>query len=318
MNPLGDNAADSTYFLSEDSGLTDAANAVRFVKEHGSDLLYIPRWRKWLAWDGRRWLDDSGIAVQQRAKRYAESLWQQLGEVAKVGDRASLGKAQTFVRSSNARARIRDFVELAASDDRVVCPVDKLNAHRTLLNCKNGTVDLKTGVLRQHDKSDFITQLAPVSYDSNASCPRWLETLRLIFCGDAELIRYVQQLLGHSISGDTVEQILPIAYGNGANGKSTIWNVIIDLLGDYAALANDDLLLGENRNHQTEKASLYQKRFVAISEPANRTPRRISESYDRHLAGAFNQGGRTPLLAGYRRALGSSRRRPFPHWFPHQ
>ena len=69
-----------------------------------------------------------------------------------------------------------------------------------------------------------------------------------------------------SISGDTGEHILPIACGNGFNGKSTIWNVIIELAGDYGAVAMDSLVMGTKDEHSTEKAQLYQKRIVAISE----------------------------------------------------
>lgn len=274
---------DSLYALTEDSGRTDAANAVRFIDENHGDLLYVPPWKKWLSWDGRRWHDDAGVAIQQRAKRYAESLWLELGEVAPGCDRNLFGKVQTFVKRTNERAKINDFIALAASDYRVVCQVADLNANPMLMNCKNGTLDLTTGELRPHDPADRITQLAPVAYDCTADCPRWLETLELIFDGDGELVRYVQQLLGYSISGDTGEHILPIAYGSGCNGKSTIWNAVIELLGDYGWLANDDLLLGERKNHQTEKASLYQKRFVAISEPEKNAS--LRESRVKELTG---------------------------------
>ncbi len=271
------------YDLSEDSGRTDAANAVRFIGSYADKLLHVPPWRKWLAWDGKRWLDDSGVAVQQRAKRYAEGLWSQLGDIGKTCDRDELGKVQTFIKRTNERAKIRDFIELASTDPRIVCHVDELNANPMLLNCSNGTIDLRTGELRKHSSADRITQLAPVDYEPSADCSEWLKTLDLIFDGDAELIRYVQQLLGYSISGDTGEAILPIAYGSGCNGKSTIWNAMNDLLGDYAAVANDDLLLGERANHQTEKASLYQKRFVAISEPEKNAS--LRESRVKELTG---------------------------------
>ncbi len=271
------------YDLSEDSGRTDAANAVRFIDLYSDKLLHVPPWHKWLTWDGKRWLDDSGVAVQQRAKRYAEGLWSQLGEVGKTCDRDDLGRVQTFIKRTNERAKISDFVSLASTDERIVCQVAELNANPMLLNCANGTIDLRTGELRKHDPADRITQLAPVAFDPNADCPRWLETLALIFANDAQIIRYIQQLLGYSISGDTGEHILPIAYGLGCNGKSTIWNATNELLGDYAAVANDDLLLGERANHQTEKASLYQKRFVAISEPEKNAS--LRESRVKELTG---------------------------------
>ncbi|TWT76203.1 hypothetical protein CA13_66940 [Planctomycetes bacterium CA13] len=264
---IGEGSKDDTGDLLSESGRTDAANADRFIDRFATELLYIPPWRKWLTWDGARWHDDDGIGVMQRAKRYGRNLWHKLAEAAQHVDRDELGRIQTYVKSTNHRRRIEDFTCLAAVDERIVCVVDELNEDPNLLNVANGTVDLSTGCLRAHNPADRITQLANVVYDPTATCQKWIETLNLIFSDDAELIGYVQKLLGYSMTGDTGEHILPIAYGSGCNGKSTIWNVVTELLGDYAGLANDALLLGDKDNHPTEKASLYQKRFMAISEP---------------------------------------------------
>ena len=253
--------------LTRASERTDVANARRFVDAYHQELLFVPPWGKWLSWDGQRWADDSGTGARQRAKRYADSLWPALLKAAEELDGRELAKVQSFIRATNGRNGIEAFLALAAVDERVVCGVDELNADPLLLNVANGTLDLTTGKLRPHNPADRITQLAPVNYDPAAECPRWTETLRLVFDDDAELIGYAQRLLGYSISGDTGEHVLPICYGSGNNGKSTVWGTVVELLGDYAQLAGEDLLLGERSNHPTDKASLYQLRFVPISEP---------------------------------------------------
>lgn len=266
---------------------TDAGNAKRFIDRFAAELLYVAPWRKWLSWDGRRWAIDHSVGVNQRAQEFAESLWDEFVAVAKhiQGDDAAkvLNSLRSFVQKTNSNNGIANFLQVAAYEPRVVCQVDALNANAYLLNVGNGTIDLKTGELRPHNPSDRITQLAPVEYDPNADCPKWIYTLGLIFDGDLELIRYVQQLLGYSIAGDTGEHILPIAFGDGENGKSTIWGTVSELLGDYATLANDDLLLGDKSNHPTEKASLYQMRFVAISEPQKNSS--LRESRVKELTG---------------------------------
>ncbi len=248
-------------------GQTDSAHAARFVDQYHRELLYVPPWKKWLCWDGTRWADDSGVGVLQRAKRYGQSLWKEIGKIAPHVERDRLARIVTAIKQANQTGKIRSFLDLAAVDERVVCHVDELNADPALLNVANGMIDLETGKLRPHNPADRITQLADCVYDPDATCPEWERTLALAFGGDSDLIRYTQKLLGYSVSGDTGEHILPIAWGKGCNGKSTVWNVITDLLGEYATLANDDLLLGQKANHPTEKATLYQKRFVAISEP---------------------------------------------------
>ena len=255
----------------------------RIAEANHSELLYVPPWRKWLSWDGQRWCSDDGVGVNQRASRYATSLWKLTGDLARDLGRNDLARVITYIKRTNDACKMNDFRKLAAYDERVVCPVDELNIDPTLLNVANGTIDLTTGELRPHNPADRITQLADVVFDPNATCTTWLSSLKLYFDGDDELTRYVQQLLGYSISGDTREHILPIAFGTGNNGKSTVWNSAAELLGDYAALANDTLLMGTKDNHPTDKASLYQKRFVAISEPEKGS--HLKESRVKELTG---------------------------------
>ena len=256
-----------SFLAEEGSGLTDLANAKRFVDAYKSEILFVPEWKKWLSWDGQRWANDSGVGVRQRAHQYAESLWAELGKVgAKASDQHVLDICR-FVKSTNQANKIKAFLELAQVDNRIVCPAADLNANRMTLNVQNGTIDLETGQIRPHDPLERLTQLAAAKYDADATCPKWLETLRVVFDGDAELIRWIQQILGYAITGDTGEHILPTAWGHGQNGKSTIWSVVVGLLGDYGSLAPESLLMGDKQNHPTEIAQLYQKRFVAISEP---------------------------------------------------
>lgn len=267
--PTAEQLEASLYsFLNPDgAGLTDLANAKRFVDRFADEVLFVPEWRKWLAWDGTRWADDSGVGVRQRAHRYAESLWNELAAIGRHVDASTVSQICRFIKASSQAAKIDAFLKLAQVDDRIVCPVAKLNSNFHVLNVKNGTIDLRSGELKDHDPCDRITQLAGSSYDPDADCPEWLKTLEIVFAGDAQLIRLVQQILGYAISGDTGEHLLPIGWGDGNNGKSTIWSVVVELLAEYAGLANESLLMGDSKNHPTEIAQLYRKRFVAISEP---------------------------------------------------
>jgi putative DNA primase/helicase len=253
----------------QDQQQTDIANSERFVGTYRGKILYVPAWKKWLAWDGRRWLDDNGITVLRLGKRYAKNLWDTFATAAATNaSRDELSAFRTFCKQTNRRGKIADFIALAAADERVVCQSDELNRDPYRLNCPNGTLDLRTGELAKHNPADRITQLAGVEYHPKADCPEWLAALRLIFDGDGHLINYFQQLCGYMLSGLTDAHLLPIAFGSGCNGKSTVTNVLLGLLGDYATIANEELLLPTKQSqHPTEKAQLYQKRFVAISEP---------------------------------------------------
>jgi putative DNA primase/helicase len=79
---------------------------------------------------------------------------------------------------------------------------------------------------------------------------------------------FVQRLLGRCLTGDITEQIVPIFWGCGANGKSTLINAVMESIGgDYAMKANADLLMSSrNDRHPTELASLFGMHLVVASE----------------------------------------------------
>lgn len=265
---------------------TDNELAIKFVNNHEHTLRFVPAWKRWLAWDSTRWaIDHNSNRTVNQGRKFASSLWCDFPKFMrkKIDEVSEVNRTYGFLKQANKQRGINAFIDLAAADHRIVVDVKMLNSNPLLLNLPNGTLDLETGQLREHRQSDCITQLAGVSFDPAATCPRWDDALRMIFAGDVEVIRYVQQVLGYSISGLQSEHILPIAYGAGCNGKSMVTNLILKILGDYGYLANDSLLLGVKDAHPTEKAALYQKRFVAISEPGQGS--QLKESRVKELTG---------------------------------
>lgn len=259
--------------------------ASRFVDRNCEKVRFVTQWGKWLVWDGRRWrLDDNDIIALRLARQFSNELWDSFGKLAQhLEEREELRRLHSFLKSANELHSINAFLKLARSDERIAIQFEELNTHPCFLNVKNGTIDLRSGTLRPHCQDDLITQLGDVEFHPDAKCPKWDKALADIFKGDRELIGYVRSLLGYSISALQGEHILPIAYGSGCNGKSTVWNVISGILGDYAGLANDSLVLGHKESHPTEKAFLYQKRFVPISEPEQSA--RLRESRVKELTG---------------------------------
>jgi putative DNA primase/helicase len=113
----------------------------------------------------------------------------------------------------------------------------------------------------------------------------WDAFLHRIFGNSEALIEYVQRLIGYCLTGDVSEQILPIFWGTGANGKSTLVNIIFAMLGlDYSMKAPPDLLMVKrNESHPTERADLFGKRFVACIETDEH--KRLAESLVKDLTG---------------------------------
>ena len=95
----------------------------------------------------------------------------------------------------------------------------------------------------------------------------WLDSLDTIFCGDAELIDYVQQIVGMAAVGRVYMEALIIAYGEGSNGKSTFWNTIARVIGTYSGnMSADALTMGCKRNVKPELAEAKGKRLLIASE----------------------------------------------------
>lgn len=277
--------ADFSWLL-DDRQRSDNALATRFIDLYGDGLRYVPKWGQWLAWDEQRWrIDTGGLLATMAGRTFASELWSEFMTLARSNSasRDAVESAMRVVRSANKASGIRSFLSLAKADNRVIAPHDSLNLNVNLLNLPNGTYELSSGKFREHRKEDLLTQIAGVPFDPDADCPKWRDAMSLICGGDPGLARYVQQLLGYSLSGTAGEHVLPIIFGTGCNGKSFVWNTFAELLGDYASIANDGLLLGDREGHPTEKAALYQKRFVAISEPEEGS--RLRESRVKELTG---------------------------------
>jgi putative DNA primase/helicase len=247
------------------SDQTENAMAVEFIDGNQTILRYVPSWKKWLAWDSKRWkIDIDQSRTTRLARRLVRNYWDRMRGIQSEEQQE---KWAEFCRRANRKTTIENVVSLARCDGRTTIDHELLNQNTYFLNLQNGTLDLSTSEFRDHRQTDSITQIANVAYDPKASCPKWRAFIDLIFGSDEEAKRYIQALLGYSCSGDVGEHILPICYGSGANGKSTLWNAIVELLGDYAMLAPSKLLLGTTNEHDTIIASLYQRRLVAISEP---------------------------------------------------
>jgi putative DNA primase/helicase len=247
------------------SDQTENAMAVEFIDGNQAKLRYVPSWKKWLAWDGKRWkVDIDQSRTTRLARRLVRNYWDRLLAIQTEKQQKEWAD---FCRWANRKTTIENVVSLARCDARTTIDHELLNQNTYFLNLQNGTLDLSTWEFRDHRQTDSITQIANVAYDPRAQCPKWRAFIDLIFGSDDEAKRYIQALLGYSCSGDVGEHILPICYGSGANGKSTLWNAIVELLGDYAMLAPSKLLLGTANEHDTVIASLYQRRLVAISEP---------------------------------------------------
>jgi len=93
---------------------------------------------------------------------------------------------------------IAAMLTMAASEPGLPVQPDEFDADPWVLNVLNGTLNLRTGDLREHRRADLITTIAPVAWDEKATCPKWescLETWQPDPGGRAFLRRLVLALL---------------------------------------------------------------------------------------------------------------------------
>ena len=153
-------------------------------------------------------------------------------------------------------------------DGKSARPRSDLDKDPVLLNTPRATYNLEKGIAGEqpHDPFDLITKITECS-PGDEGMDIWLEALETFFCGDTELIEYVQKVIGLAAIGKVYEEFIIIAYGDGANGKSTFWNTIARVLGTYSGKISSDILtMGNKVNAQPEMAELKGKRLIIASE----------------------------------------------------
>jgi putative DNA primase/helicase len=257
--------------------LTDLGNAERFISQHGEDVRYCYAWSRWLVFTGARWERDESGHVHRLAKETVRGIYHEAAAAADEERRKALAK---HAARSEAETKIRAMLELAKSEAPIA--PDELDAAPWLLNASNGTIDLRTGELREHRREDLITKLIPVEYDPKATAPTWAAALERTLPSPT-LRAFFKKLCGYAITGDVSEHILAVLYGTGANGKSTILNALLEAAGDYGMQAAPDLLVAKKGAHPTEVADLFGKRLVASIEVED--GRRLAESLVKQLTG---------------------------------
>jgi putative DNA primase/helicase len=176
------------------------------------------------------------------------------------------------------------MIELAKTEAGISVTPDQLDSDPWLLNCLNGTIDLRTGELHDHRRENLCTKLVPVGFDPEAQCPIWDSFLERILGQNLELIKFLRRAVGYSLTGLTTEQILVFLYGTGANGKTTFIETMRHLFADYSQQADFTTFLEKkNDGPRNDLASLKGARFVAAVEAAE--GRQLAEAVIKQTTG---------------------------------
>lgn len=265
----------------EPARATDLGNARRLVRLYGDRIRYVHTWGAWLVWNGARWVKDETGEIHRLARETVRAIYAEVKTVEDLDARRTLAR---WAMQSESAGKLAAMVELTRSEPGVAVHHTALDADPWLLNCMNGTVDLRTGELRPHNRSDLLTKLVPIAFDAQAAAPTWARFLERITNEDASLADYMQRAAGYTLTGDVGEQCLFFLYGAGSNGKSTFVEALSDLLGDYWMKAPAEMLMQQrNAGIPNDIAMLPGARMVVASEMAD--GRRLDEAKVKDLTG---------------------------------
>ncbi len=265
---------------------TDDGNALRLQAHSGNDLLYVFEWKIWLVWDGNRWRE----ATHGEQIKLAKKLILDLYALARNIEDDELRKK--FINNARALESMHCKKSMMESAQSLMpANVDDLDRRPMLYNVVNGTIDLRTIKPRPGSRKDLLTKSSCVIYDPAAKCPNFLNFLTTIFAGDSQLIRYIQKVIGYTLTGDISEQCFFLLFGRGNNGKTTLIEVITALLGEYATKTRAETFLKRRSDSiSNDLAALFGARFIAAVEPD--VGRHLNESRIKEFTGRDRMSAR--------------------------
>ena len=212
-------------------------------------------------------LTDLGVAQEKLAKG-GRTLEKEISE-AQMKAYARYQSAMGYLAFVQKRRDMKYVLSaLQAAKPMMEIKVDDLDHDAFLLNTPDGAYDLRLGLAgwKEHSPSDYATKVTSVSPGEQGR-QIWQDAIGTFFCGDIELMAYVQQIVGLAAVGKVYVESLIIAYGDGRNGKSTFWNTIARVLGTYSGnISADTLTVGCKRNVKPELAEAKGKRMLIAAE----------------------------------------------------
>lgn len=255
--------------------------AERFIAEHSDRLRYV-HGLGWHEWDGSRWLMDEQrvdiAAAVQTVKTALRELEDLHGE-----ERDELYKD---VRKSESASGLEGMIKIASGLAPISTASKGLDSDPYLFNTPTGTVDLRTGDIRDCSRGDLITKVAGAGLDDPddpEGADAWSSFLERIL-PDPEVRTFVQRLFGYSMLGEVREHVMPIFTGTGANGKSTLRDAIAHAFGDYAIEVDPAILMeSKHERHGAFKMRLRGARLAFCSETEK--GRRFAEATMKRLVG---------------------------------
>lgn len=259
--------------------LTDLGNARRFVRLEGRNFRYCSTTAAggWLRWTGQRWEPDDTGAHARAAKRIPDSIRADADRAARsargsadgdpdVAAEKAFGECMAWADQTESAGALDALIRVAKTEAPLIVRRTELDADPWTFNTPAGTMSLRSGEVHPNRREDLLTQIGGVGYDPAATCPRWARFVSEIMDGDAEMVSYLQRIVGYAMVGEVREAAFFIFWGSGRNGKGTFVERIRKVLGTYACNTPTTTFVNRRDGIPNDLAALDGKRLVTMSE----------------------------------------------------
>ena len=255
---------------------TDLGNAERVADAHGADVRYAVDRALWLYWSETHWKRGH----EDRIARYAASVARSISKEALLfpdvrprdPDTHVLLKSDraihtAFAMRSEGRSALESMIALSRYHERIGCYGADFDADPWLFCTPTAVVNLREGSVAGHERTQMLSRCSKAGIDSMVDTPVFTAFLDQIFLGSADLIAFVQRALGMSLIGMQREHVIFFCFGDGGNGKGTLLNLMLRMLGDYGVKLPANMLIEQNNpSHPTELTDLEGARIAIGGE----------------------------------------------------
>jgi len=247
---------------------SDSANAEVFARVYKDCVIYTDG-EGFGKWDGKRF-ESNEHKVTELAMEFSKNMLEdallEFSEATRNGDEAGQKKAKEYIKHSKytrSAPGIKRMLELTKPYFHM--KLDDLDHDSSLLNTQDGIIDLRTGKCSVHDPKEFCTKVSSVA-PSMDGMDIWINFIKSVTGNNEGLMNFLQGVAGMALIGKVYQEVTIFAYGKGRNGKSTFFNVLARVMGDYAGTLDVDVLTTTKQNKGSALATLRGKRLVISSE----------------------------------------------------
>ncbi|MDQ7822046.1 MAG: phage/plasmid primase, P4 family [Candidatus Eremiobacteraeota bacterium] len=242
---------------------SDKGNAERLADKEKGNVHWVDNLGGFFVWNGTYWECDTTKVIYHKALETIEDMQRE-------GHEQKNQELQKHALQCEALYKVLNMVDFLKILPGIAIKPEIFDQQPWLLNCDNGTIDLRTAEFYTHRREDYFTRRIYIPYIPSAQCPRWLKFLDQIMNGNRNLISFLQRMAGYTLTGITREEVFVFLYGTGANGKSTFLSTVSDILGPYTMNVLTTMFISDWQSKRDdsslEKASLKGVRMVITEE----------------------------------------------------